>query len=84
MHLKRANGRLPISLLPIVFLLGLLAACTNSGADSPPVATRQPEPATPVSVAGSNVPPAGRTADGTYYLGDPNAPVTLTDHSDFL
>jgi hypothetical protein len=27
---------------------------------------------------------AGRNADGTFYRGSPDAPVTLTDYSDFL
>jgi len=28
--------------------------------------------------------PQGKTADGYYVLGDPNAPVVLTHYSDFL
>jgi hypothetical protein len=27
---------------------------------------------------------SGRTAEGAYYLGSPNAPLTLIDYSDFL
>jgi hypothetical protein len=28
--------------------------------------------------------PHGVTSDGFYFLGQPNAPVTMTDYSDFL
>jgi hypothetical protein len=28
--------------------------------------------------------PHGVTPDGFYFLGQPNAPVTMTDYSDFL
>jgi hypothetical protein len=27
---------------------------------------------------------SGRTEEGAYFLGDPKAPITLTDYSDFL
>lgn len=59
-------------------------------------ATRTPAPATAQSSASAtaikpsiveasykNI-PAGVTSDGFYFLGNANAPVTLTDYSDFL
>lgn len=74
-----------LTLLPLMILLGLLAAC--SGQETTATATAvlpQPQAATPRAATESALPAAGRTAEGTYYLGDPSAPVTLTDYSDFL
>lgn len=66
-------------LLPVLLvLLGLLAACAPG------------EPAN--STSGAPAPAetgeldlnTGRNPDGTFFIGDADAPVTLTDYSDFL
>lgn len=41
------------------------------------------EPTATAETATVNV-VAGRTDDGTFFLGDPNAPLTVIDYSDFL
>ncbi len=86
--------------LPLVAVVLLMAACggaaptgkTTAGDALPGTATARaanaaltPDPtATDSPLGGSAVVPAGRDANGTYFLGDPNAPVVVTDHSDFL
>jgi len=47
------------------------------------VATATAIKASLVEVSYKNI-PAGVTSDGFYFLGNANAPVTLTDYSDFL
>lgn len=45
--------------------------------------TPPPSPtATPTTAAAQIV--SGRTDEGVFFLGDPNAPVTMIDYSDFL
>ena len=68
----RSNSKL--LLLPLLVLLGLLAACGGDSAAEPPIA----------DTADELTLPAGRNPDGTFYLGETDAPVTLTDYSDFL
>ena len=59
--------------------------------------TAQLQPTTTATVLPSLTPPllpgeetavvqviSGQTAEGAYFLGDPNAPVTVIDYSDFL
>jgi hypothetical protein len=67
-----------------LLLLLTMAACGSSGPDetvdappaiSPPAA---PQAATAEAVA------YGRNDNGTFFYGAPDAPVTLTDYSDFL
>jgi hypothetical protein len=79
-------------------LLTLLAACASgnapaAGNGSPALegtataraaqqlATPQP---TAVALSADLVYTSGRNDDGTYFLGEPDAPVTLIDYSDFL
>lgn len=54
----------------------------------PPTAVPAPtlEPTAETAVGNENVVNviAGRTDDGTFFLGDPNAPLTVIDYSDFL
>ncbi|MCA9994406.1 MAG: hypothetical protein KDE56_01585 [Anaerolineales bacterium] len=45
--------------------------------------TAPPEP-TAVSATDTGKVTAGRTDDGAFFLGDPNAPLTVIDYSDFL
>lgn len=54
-------------------------ATIETVADEPaPEPTAEPEPTSAPVVT------AGRTADGGYFLGAENAPITLIDYSDFL
>ncbi|MEZ4517265.1 MAG: hypothetical protein R3C44_10645 [Chloroflexota bacterium] len=58
----------------ILLLLGSLTACAGND-----------ETSSAITEAADLVPIiAGQTADGTYYRGQPDAPVTLTEYSDFL
>ena len=50
-----------------------VAPVVEATASPPPAAT--PTPSSPI---------AGRNDDGTYFFSAPDAPVTLTDYSDFL
>lgn len=63
---------------------GFLSSPTPS--PSPPTATPSPEPTvTPTSTPTPDwLNSFGRTADNLMYLGNPNAPVTLVDFSDFM
>ena len=79
-------------------LLTALAACGTPG-PTPPVGARPPTP-TDAASAQPGAPPAiddattiarkyaalpqGRTPEGYYVLGRPDAPVVLTHYSDFL
>ena len=76
------------------FLLGLLvaalivAACNPQATPQPtaPPATQPPAPtdtAVPPSTAGDEKEPMGFTEDGAPYRGDPDAPVTLLEFSEF-
>ncbi len=60
-----------------------------SPTSDPPSPTPLPPPPTPEPPTPTAPPPdyttfAGRNPDGTFYLGNPNAQVTLNDNSDFL
>lgn len=67
------------------------ALAVSTATPQPPTATA---PAEPTAVAANPTLPAptattaveqnGRTADGAYFLGHPDAPITLIDYSDFL
>lgn len=83
----------------LAFLLILLTACsvdapdgaegitplevtaTVRAANDSGASATMPAAGTPAPVADVG---AGRNDDGTYYLGSPDAPVTLIDYSDFL
>lgn len=59
------------------------AAPTGNATSSPierAAATASPAP----SVTASSPATVGHTAEGAYYLGDPAAPVTIIDYSDFM
>lgn len=87
-------------ILPLALVALLLAACggaapaaeTTASDALPGTATARaanaaltPDPtATASPLGGSSAVVAGRDANGTYFLGDANAPVAVTDHSDFL
>jgi hypothetical protein len=65
--------------------LGLLIAALTMAACGP---TATPEPtATPTPVPPTDTPepevPMGFTEEGAPYRGDPDAPVTLVEHSEF-
>ena len=62
---------LPLLVMPLL----LLAACDE--------AETQPEPAAPAATLYKGV-AQGLTSEGFPFLGAADAPVTLTDHSDFL
>jgi hypothetical protein len=96
--LRSQPPRLNLALLPILLLVALLAACGSGNApaagDGSPAleatatARAAQQPATPQPTAvvppGDLVYTSGRNDDGTYFLGEPDAPVTLIDYSDFL
>jgi hypothetical protein len=95
--LRSRLPRLNLGLLPILLLMALLAACGSGNtptADGSPAleatatARAAQQPATPQPTAvvppGDLVYTSGRNDDGTYFLGEPDAPVTLIDYSDFL
>jgi hypothetical protein len=75
----RTKYRLFLSILLIT-----LAACGSSrpeeAADAPPAQT--PPAATPAPAVDTVA--YGRNENGTFFYGAPDAPVTLTDYSDFL
>jgi hypothetical protein len=87
-----------LALLSGVILLLAIAGCGNTPAQlgSPTVVPTQPfssssNGAEPTRSAATSSPaedlagiPSGMLPDGRYFLGNPNAPVTLIDHSDFL
>ncbi|HQV26472.1 MAG TPA: hypothetical protein PLG23_00400 [Thermoflexales bacterium] len=72
------------------------APATQAPAASPTsVSTASPQPSPPAQAVGATVAPTripvtfkgieqGLTADGFPYLGKADAPITLTDYSDFL
>lgn len=76
-----------------VLVIGLvLAACVRESAGSPAVVPSQ-APSTPAATeapAATAAPslfaslPQGRTAEGYYMLGKPDAPITIELYSDFL
>ena len=75
--------------------LGLLIAAMTVSACSPkatpePTATPPPPTDTPAttevlipSISGSGEVPMGFTEEGSPYRGNPNAPVTLVEHTEF-
>ncbi len=76
-----------------LLLSALLIACGGDSAPAPPAveeAAANPPTAAPVEAAPAAGPvdlaslPAGVTADGAFYLGSPDAPVTVSDYSNFL
>lgn len=74
-------------LLPLILIL--LTACasepaTRESVGAPPAITAAAPTATSVQPPETDQLPAGRNDDGTYYLGEADAPLTLIDYSDFL
>jgi protein-disulfide isomerase len=74
------------SLLPFYLVLGIVAVLggiwlinqfSNSAAAVPPSAVSVEQAIKPFDA------PVGRTDDGFYYKGDPNAPVKVVEYSDF-
>jgi hypothetical protein len=65
-------------------LLLTLAACGSAGSEE--TADAPPAPTLPAVTPASAVDTVayGRNDDGTFSYGAPDAPVTLTDYSDFL
>ncbi|MBL7184423.1 MAG: hypothetical protein ISS50_08240 [Anaerolineae bacterium] len=86
MNLKR------FSYLGLLIVALIVAACSPQ-ATPEPTATPLPSTDTPAptattevlipSISGSGEVPMGFTEDGAPYQGDPNAPVTLVEHSEF-
>ena len=71
------------------FLAGLLATvlvvgCTPNATPLPPSATPGPTAALETATLGTGAIPMGFTQDGAPYRGDPDAPVTLLEFSEFL
>jgi hypothetical protein len=66
------------------------ATATNTALPTtePPLAPTATEPPSPAENADATqvdwLASVGRTVDGLMYLGNPDAPVTLTDYSDFM
>lgn len=63
-----------------------LPTTTPAGANNPtplPTLTREPTAVATATPAGPQI-ITGRTADGAYFIGATDAPVTLIDYSDFL
>jgi hypothetical protein len=86
-------------ILLLAFLLILLTACSVEAPDGAAGTTPLEVTATARAANDSGAAPtmaigdipapaveieAGRNDDGTFYLGSPDAPVTLIDYSDFL
>ena len=71
----------------------MVAACGPKAASEPtatlePTATPMPSTGTPMPTATTEAPtevavPMGFTEEGAPYRGNPNAPVTLVEHSEF-
>jgi hypothetical protein len=82
MHLKRF-----LCLGLLVTGLGL-AACSSAPAPQPTATATRPAPsatvARPTSTVVAGGVPVGFTEDGAPYRGDPNAPVTLLEFSEYL
>ncbi len=67
---------------PVLWALLLSAFLIACGGETvPPPAAVEETAAGPVDLASL---PAGVTADGAFYLGSPDAPVTVSDYSNFL
>jgi protein-disulfide isomerase len=74
--------------LGLLATLLALAACSPA-ATPPPTATATRRPATatsaqPTATVAPGEVPVGLTEDGAPYRGDPNAPVTLLEFSEYL
>lgn len=83
-------SRLVRFLSPCLAFALALAACSGAAtpAAAPPsavVATAAPLPSSPAAMAITPAPgiPESTDAEGHHVLGDPNAPVTILDYSDF-
>jgi hypothetical protein len=63
-------------------LVTTAAVATAEPIAAPGVGPTDTEP--PTAAATPNGPVAGRNDDGTFFFGAADAPVTLTDYSDFL
>lgn len=88
MNLKR------FAYLGLLIIALIVAACSPKATPAPtpkPMATPLPLTNTPAPTATTGRPavgeggevPMGFTEDGSPYRGNPNAPVTLVEHSDF-
>lgn len=81
---------MPKPILPLLLLMALLAACT---ATPPPTTQPIPVPTSPqTNTTNNNQPTApqtpeiemGRTAEGAFYMGSPQAPIKFYEYSNFL
>lgn len=82
----RRLSRALLFLLPAVVLLVACSGATTDSAGSAGTTEQQSPTAIPTAVVlpGDLPYTSGRNADGTYFIGEPDAPVTLIDYSDFL
>lgn len=82
------------AILGVVAVIGIASIIYYATSDESAVATNMPTPDTrpapeqttnPITTTDSlnNETPPGTTASGFYYQGDPNAPVTVMEYSDF-
>lgn len=94
MQLSRPNRRPWLPLLPAAFALVLVLAACAPSTPPPPLSTSTPAgiaPATDAPATSMATQPPGAKldlqtgvdADGNFYRGDPSAPVTLVEFSDF-
>lgn len=73
-----AAATLPATELPAT----VTAVPTTAAVETPPVVETAAPPPSPTPT-GPQV-TSGQTAEGVYFRGDPDAPVTILDYSDFL
>lgn len=64
----------------LAILLALIGLAACGGSETAGTTGSAAAPVMPEALPA----PTGRGADGAYFLGQPDAPVTLIDYSDFL